>query len=280
MYQGVGLAKVNLSLELVGKRADGYHELASVMQTVSLCDVVELEPAAGIGLECDLPGLAADGSNLAWRAAELMCREYGLPGAMIRLHKEIPLGGGLAGGSSDGAQVLLGMNQVYGLGLEPAELVPLALELGADVPFCLEGGTRLATGVGERLSPLAACPELRLVLVNPGFAVDTAGVYRQYDQMPLQKPAGMTERMVRALAAGSPALIRESLYNGLEPAAFALFPKLWEIKEELSGLGLAALLCGSGATVMGLAADKKRAAIAAEALRGKYPFVQAVTTRQ
>lgn len=280
MYQGVGLAKVNLSLELVGKRADGYHELASVMQTVSLCDVVELEPAEGIGLECDLPGLAVDGSNLAWRATELMCREYGLPGARIRLHKEIPLGGGLAGGSTDGAQVLLGMNQVYGLGLTTAELVPLALELGADVPFCLEGGTQLAAGVGERLSPLAACPELRLVLVNPGFAVDTGQVYRQYDLMPLQKPAGMTERMVRALAAGSPALIQESLYNGLEPAAFTLFPKLWEIKEELSGLGLAALLCGSGATVLGVAADKKRAAIAAEALRGKYPFVQAVTTRQ
>ncbi len=289
MYQGVGLAKINLSLGLTGRRADGYHELASVMQTVSLGDVVEVERTSqecGIELACDCPGLALDGSNLAWRAAALLLEEFKPGGGVrIRLHKEIPLGGGLAGGSTDAAQVLLGVNELFGLGLAPAELAAYAVRLGADVPFCLTGGTQLARGIGEELERLPDCPELRLVLVNPGFGVDTGAVYRQYDRMPEQAAdaAARSEEMVammrEALAAGDPAMIRRCLYNGLEPAAFALFPELAAIRTELAGLGLAALLCGSGATVMGIAADKKRAAVAADALAGKYPFVCAVTTR-
>ena len=117
------------------------------------------------------------------------------------------------------------------------------------------------------------------MLVNPGFAVDTAAVYQQYDRQPVNVEAGAAEAMLQALQQGSPAAIRASLYNALEAPAFKLFPQLAAIKAELQALGLAALLCGSGATVLGIAADKKRAAIAAEALYGKYPFVQAVTTR-
>lgn len=280
MYQGIAAAKINLTLAVLGRRPDGYHLLESVMQTLSLCDVVEVELAAQTSLSCDLPGLSCAEDNLAWRAWALMQQEFALDaGLKINLRKQIPLGGGLAGGSSNAAQVLLAVNELFELKLSVEQLLALAVRLGADVPFCLAGGTALASGIGEQLRQLPPCPELRLVLVNPGFAVDTAAVYQQYDRQSVNVEAGAAEAMLQALQQGSPAAIRASLYNALEAPAFQLFPQLAAIKAELQALGLSALLCGSGATVLGIAADKKKAAIAAEALYGKYPFVQAVTTR-
>lgn len=281
MYQGIAAAKINLTLAVLGRRPDGYHLLESVMQTLSLCDVVEAELAAETSLSCDFPGLSCGEDNLAWQAWSLLRREFALDaGLKITLRKQIPLGGGLAGGSSDAAQVLLAANELFELKLSAEQLVALAARLGADVPFCLAGGTALASGIGEQLRQLPPCPELRLVLVNPGFAVDTAAVYQQYDQSGAEsRQTEAAEAMLQALEHGNPAAIRASLYNALEEPAFQLFPQLAAIKAELQDLGLAALLCGSGATVLGIAADKKRAAIAAAALQGKYPFVQAVTTR-
>lgn len=285
MYQGIAAAKINLTLQVQGRRPDGYHLLESVMQSLSLCDIVEVSEAEQTSLCCDWPNLACDRENLAWRAWELMQREFSLSGGIqIKLHKQIPLGGGLAGGSSDAAQVLLAVNDIYKLNLTPERLISLAVQLGADVPFCLFGGTLLAQGVGEKLQSLAVCPELRLVLVNPGFEVDTKAVYKQYDKNKLNSVITETnenaaEKMLQALQAGNPVQIRAALCNDLEVPSFQLFPKLAAIKAEMTGLGLASLLCGSGATVFGIATDKKRAAVAAEALRGKYPFVCAVTTR-
>lgn len=278
-YQGIAPAKINLSLDLLGRRADGYHLLRSVMQTVSLCDVVEVELAKTTVVTATDANLPCDETNLAWRAYQLMREEFKLDaGVNIRLAKQIPLCGGLAGGSTNAAQVLLAVNELFALDLSMAKLQELGVRLGADVPFCLAGGTALAEGVGERLSPLEPCPELRLVLVNPGFAAFTTEVYRKYDAL---APAATdhTAAMLAALAAGSPFAVAEALGNALEPAAFALHPKLAALKAALADLGLAALLCGSGATVMGIARDKKQAAIAAETLSGKYPFVRAVTTR-
>lgn len=279
-YQGLAFAKVNLTLDIVGVRPDGYHLLESVMQSLSLCDVVEARPAAETTLTCDMPGLACDESNLALRAWRLMQQEFSLDGGMdIVLHKEIPLGGGLGGGSADAAQVLLAVNELYALGLSYQRLIELAARLGADVPFCLYGGTALAEGIGEKLTPLGGCPELRLVLVNPGIAVATPQVYRQYDAMgitPAQGGSPHTEAMRQALASGSPSAVGGALYNALEQPAFAVCPELAAIKAELADMGLAALLCGSGATVMGIARDKKQAAVAEARLTGKYPFVCAV----
>ncbi len=287
MYQGIAAAKVNLTLDVKGRRPDGYHFLESVMQTLSLCDIVEVEPAARTTLSCDMPELSCAEDNLAWRAWALLQKEYNLDaGVKITLHKQIPLGGGLAGGSSNAAQVLLAVNEIFALKLPPAKLIELAAQLGADVPFCLQGGTALACGIGEELQPQSPCPELRLVLVNPGFAVNTASVYAQYDlnnNAPEDRVGGKysasTQSMLKALQYGDPAQIRENLFNVLEPPAFQLFPPLAALKQELTALGLSALLCGSGATVMGIAADKKRAAIAADKLQGKYPFVRAVTSQ-
>lgn len=277
-YQGIAAAKLNLSLDVLGKRADGYHELKSVMQTLSICDVVEAELARETKVTATDTALACDESNLAWRAYQLMRDEFGLDaGLAIRLEKHIPLGGGLAGGSTDAAQVLLAVNELFQLALPQERLLALAQKLGADVPFCLLGGTALAGGVGEQLQPLERSPELRLVLVNPGFAVPTADVYRCFDTLP-PTLTNYTDGVLQALAAGSPLALRGAVGNALEPPAFQLYPALSQLAAELADLGLTPLLCGSGATLAGIARDKKQAAIAADALSGKYPFVRAVTT--
>lgn len=277
-YQGIAAAKLNLSLDVLGKRADGYHELKSVMQTLSIGDVVEAELSLETKVTATDQALACDESNLAWRAYQLMHEEFRLDaGLTIRLEKHIPLGGGLAGGSSDAAQVLLAVNELFQLNLSQERLLALALKLGADVPFCLVGGTALATGTGGEIQPLDPCPELRLVLVNPGFVVPTADVYNRLDELSLM-PTAYTDGVLQALAAGSPMSLRAAVGNGLEPAAFQLYRELAKLADELADLGLTPLLCGSGATLAGIACDKKQAAIAADALSGKYPFVHAVTT--
>lgn len=278
VYQALAPAKINLSLDIVGRRPDGYHLLKSVMQTLSLADVVEVALAQQTTVQATDAALPCDESNLAWRAYKLLADEFGLDaGVAVKLTKQIPLGGGMAGGSTDAAQVLLAVNELFALGLTADELRKRAVKLGADVPFCIGGGTALAEGIGELITPLDPCPELRLVLVNPGFAVPTPAVYARLDNIPAV-PTDYTAAVLAALQTGSPRAVAAALGNALEPAAFALYPKLAALKAELAALGLAPLLCGSGATVFAVAADKKRAAIAADALSGKYPFVCAVTS--
>ncbi len=278
VYQALAPAKINLSLDIVGRRPDGYHLLKSVMQTLSLADVVEVALAQQTTVQATDAALPCDESNLAWRAYKLLADEFGLDaGVAVKLTKQIPLGGGMAGGSTDAAQVLLAVNELFALGLTADELRQRAVKLGADVPFCIGGGTALAEGIGELITPLDPCPELRLVLVNPGFAVPTPAVYARLDNIPAA-PTDYTAVVLAALQTGSPRAVAAALGNALEPAAFALYPKLAALKAELAALGLAPLLCGSGATVFAVAAEKKRAAIAADALSGKYPFVCAVTS--
>lgn len=278
VYQALAPAKINLSLDIVGRRPDGYHLLKSVMQTLSLADVVEVALAQQTTVQATDAALPCDESNLAWRAYKLLADEFGLDaGVAVKLTKQIPLGGGMAGGSTDAAQVLLAVNELFALGLTADELRQRAVKLGADVPFCIGGGTALAEGIGELITLLDPCPELRLVLVNPGFAVPTPAVYARLDNIPAA-PTDYTAAVLAALQTGSPRAVAAALGNALEPAAFALYPQLAALKAELAALGLAPLLCGSGATVFAVAADKKRAAIAADALSGKYPFVCAVTS--
>lgn len=278
VYQALAPAKINLSLDIVGRRPDGYHLLKSVMQTLSLADVVEVALAQQTTVRATDAALPCDESNLAWRAYKLLADEFGLDaGVAVKLTKQIPLGGGMAGGSTDAAQVMLAVNELFALGLTADELRRRAVKLGADVPFCIDGGTALAEGIGELITPLDPCPELRLVLVNPGFAVPTPAVYARLDNM-AAAPIDYTAAVLAALQTGSPRAVAAALGNALEPAAFALYPQLAALKAELAALGLAPLLCGSGATVFAVAADKKRAAIAADALSGKYPFVCAVTS--
>jgi 4-diphosphocytidyl-2-C-methyl-D-erythritol kinase len=182
-------AKINLHLEVLGLRADGYHELAMVMQSIDLLDALELTSCAdgAIALTCDRPDLPTDGSNLVVRAAELLRERAGRPelGARIRLRKRIPVGAGLAGGSSDAAAALVGLNALWNLGFGTAELHALATRLGSDVPFCLEGGTQLCFGRGERLEPVPVdhAPGLALLLIkHPGASVSTPWAYARCRQ--------------------------------------------------------------------------------------------------
>jgi len=175
-------AKINLHLEVLGLRPDGFHELAMVMQTIELFDVLRLAPTADgrIALHCDHPDLPTDGSNLIVRAAELLRSRSGLPelGVQMHLRKRIPIGAGLAGGSSNGAAALFGLNALWGLGYSPGELEAMAAELGSDMPYCLAGGTQLCFGRGERLEPLpAAQPMAVLLLKHPAASVSTPWAY-------------------------------------------------------------------------------------------------------
>lgn len=267
-------AKVNLGLAVLGRRPDGYHELRTVFQAVGLCDRLALRRVArGVRVRCPaLPGLGP--ANLAHRAAELFLRETGVRGGMaIDLEKRIPAGGGLGGGSSDAAAVLLGASQLFGLRPPRERLLSWAAQLGSDVPFFVLGGAALGAGRGERLEPLPALPGRPAVLVlAPPEPLATAAVYARLD------PAASTARR-RALAillarwrAGDVAGVGRALFNDLEAPAFSLAPGLASAKRALREAGAAgALLSGSGSCVFGLFPGPAEARRAAAALRGRLP---------
>ncbi len=281
-YENLAPAKINLSLDIVGKLENGYHLLESVMQTIDLADVVLVEESPKTEIFCNHPTLATDSSNLAYKAYAAMAAEFGIDaGVKITIDKHIPLAGGMAGGSTNAAQVILGINEVFNLKATPEKLAEIALGLGADVPFCLTGGTQFAQGVGEKLQRLNNVPELRLLVLNLGFPVPTAEVFQALN-MPtggvvLRNPK--TTAMLAAIEDMNPFAISENLFNTLEEPAFRLYPQLAKLKYDLSQMGLAPLLSGSGGTVFAIAPDKKRAARAYDLLAGKYPLVKQATTR-
>ena len=255
-------AKINLALDILGKRPDGFHEVAMIMQAVGLHDTVELTGNDGdISLVCDRKELPCDRSNLAFRAAELLRQECGVTlGVHIALTKRIPLAAGLAGGSSDAAAVLKGLNVLWNLKLSPQELESLSARLGSDVPFCLWGGTALATGRGEILAPLADFAGHGVVLANPPFQVATAWVYKNYrpdTAFPHPDITGMREsiqcRDYKAVAGG--------LGNMLESVTMPAHPRIAEMKDAFYQAGASAvLMSGSGPTVFALTPDRESAA--------------------
>lgn len=260
-------AKINLTLDVLGRRPDGYHEVAMVMQSVSLCDRVRLTPAADISLTVNRPELAADATNLAWRAAALL-RDYAgvTVGVHIQLEKVIPVAAGLAGGSTDAAAVLKGLNSLWRLGLTTAELARLGARLGSDVPFCVYGGTMLATGRGEQVTALPPLPPCWVVLATPSVSVSTAWVYRHFQpQAVTARPD--TDGMIAALRAGDFAAVATRLANVLESVTIPAYPQVRELKQLLQELGMAALMSGSGPTVFGLTRERERARLAWQRLR-------------
>ena len=268
-------AKINWGLDIVGKRADGYHLLRSLMQSVSLFDEVSLRAGVCDGCRCE-PALPDGGDNLALRAWLLLKAELGVKdGLDIRIRKRIPVAGGLAGGSTDAAAVLLGANRLFGLGLDLAALCRIGLKLGADLPFCLTGGLALVEGIGEQVTPLAASHTYHLLLANPGCAVSTAAVYRGFS---LDKAGAHPNigALRQALLAGDAPGIARHRGNMLEPPAFALQPEIAALKQRCITLGLPALMSGSGGSVWALARDEAQAVYGAETLRREYPFACAV----
>lgn len=263
-------AKVNLGLEVLGRRADGYHELRSLLCAVDLADQVTLEATAeGIVVECDAFGVPAGPDNLAWRAAELFRREVpGDGGVRIRIRKAIPVAAGLGGGSADAAAVLVGLGPLWGVRLSRARLHGLAVLLGMDVPFFLGAGPAVASGRGDRLRRLSSSRTVPLVVVNPGVPLATREVYGRLQASDFSSGARV-RALVAAWPAGAAAMARR-VVNGLERPASTLWPGLADVKAALLDAGcLAAVMSGSGATVVGLAASHAAASRIRRTLVGR-----------
>jgi 4-diphosphocytidyl-2-C-methyl-D-erythritol kinase len=247
-------AKVNLGLEVLGRRADGYHELRSVMWAIELADRVTVAASGvSIALECVAPDVPRTPDNLAWRAAEVVRREMrSTAGFRIRIDKRIPVAAGLGGGSADAAAVLAASGYLQGKRLGVRRLGAMAVALGMDVPFFLGRSPALARGRGEELQPVKASGDLSLVLANPGFPLATRAVYAELD--PRDYGDGRrVDALVTALRRGSGA-VADTVTNGLERAAARLWPGLTEVKATLLEAGcLAAVMSGSGPTVIGIA---------------------------
>lgn len=245
---------MNLVLEVLGKRDDGYHELSTVLQAVDLFDRLVLEEDKALALRTSDPELPTDEANLVVRAARLLREAAGVSrGARITLEKQIPVAAGLGGGSSDAAATLWGLNRLWGLGWGRERLAGLAAQLGMDVPFFLRGGRALATGRGERLRALPPAPALSLVLVKPNFPLSTREVYGRVP--PGWRDDGKrTGTLVRALASRDSSRVATSLYNALEAVVEPAYPEIARIKRALLGAGaLGSVMSGSGPTVLGLA---------------------------
>ncbi|MBI4610817.1 MAG: 4-(cytidine 5'-diphospho)-2-C-methyl-D-erythritol kinase [Candidatus Rokubacteria bacterium] len=247
-------AKVNLALEVLGKRQDGYHELVTLLQAVDLSDRLVIEEADALSLKTNDPGIPTDDGNLVVRSARLLQAVAGIPkGAQIALEKRIPIAAGLGGGSSDAAATLWGLNRLWGLRWPSRRLVELATRVGMDVPFFLTGGRALATGRGEILKPLPAAPALSLVLVYPNFPLSTREVYGRVPP-DLTTDGSRTKELIGALATRSAARAAAHLYNSLEAVVEPIYPALARIKAALLGAGaLGAVMSGSGPTVVGVA---------------------------
>lgn len=271
-------AKINWSLDVLGRRADGYHLLKMIMQRISLFDTVTVSIGAVDALSCD-GNLPQDERNLAFRAWLLLKKELGLKDCLqIKVEKQIPAAAGLGGGSADAAAVLLAANRLLKLGLKGEELAPLALSLGADVPFCLLGGAALAEGIGEILTPLPGLPAYHLVVANPGIGVSTPEIFRAFDAIQPPPPPIDTEGLLKALKAGDIPAIGGLLANHLEWATLKKYPVVAKLKEDMSAAGLYPLMSGSGASVFGLAVGAEEAEAAAERLAAAWPLVYQVHT--
>lgn len=262
-------AKVNLTLAVGEKRPDGYHEVVSVMQRISLCDTLTAEQTReGITLTCSDPALPSGEENLAHRAASLFFRETGIAGgAALTLEKRIPSQAGLGGGSSDAASALLALRKLYAPALPDTELETMAAALGSDVPFFIHGGTQLATGRGEVLSPLPPLTDGWFVIVKPTESFSTPAMYRRLDELPpaCTPPLPPLQDGLPALASG--------LFNRFE-AAIPAGSAVWDIKARLAAYGaLASLLSGSGSAVFGLFDTETAARAAVEALRPAWPEI-------
>jgi 4-diphosphocytidyl-2-C-methyl-D-erythritol kinase len=249
-------AKVNYALEVRGLRGDGYHEISSVLQSVSLADELEIERSRGgfeLSFEPEGVEIGPVEENTVYKAWALLWETSGheLP-TRIRLHKKIPAGAGLGGGSADAAAVLVGMNELFDLGLDAEQLRKIGARIGADVPFCLSGGTALAQGVGEILTPLPAPPAHRLLIAKPERGADTGGIYRTYNERDSGGIAS-ADQVVAALRSGNLTELAGALGNDLEPVTTGLVPEVAAHKREMLRAGaLGAAMTGTGTAIYGI----------------------------
>ncbi len=262
-------AKINISLDVLYKRSDGYHEVEMVMQSISLADflILELTSSGQIDFECSHPLVPRDESNLIIKAAQKLREKNGkFKGVSIKLEKNIPLGSGLAGGSTDAAAVLTALNRLWDLNIKVEELMQIGGELGADIPFCLKGGTCLAKGKGELLTQLSPLPPQWVLLLVFPFSVSTKDVYGAFKLKEAKKRPD-TQKIIQALNDGQVHKIKECSANVLESVTLLEYPAVAERKRELIEKGLSGvLMTGSGPTLFCLSSDKNELETAAKSL--------------
>ena len=270
-------AKINLTLDVLGKRPDGYHDIQSVMQTISIRDDVEVEvgTAKPWTLSCDKEDVPQDSSNLAWKAAEMFCRaaKRDPEGVAIRITKRIPTQAGLGGGSADAAAVLRALNRHYDYPFSIYALAELGAEVGSDVPFCTLGGTVLCQGRGERLRKLPDLPETLFVVCKPDFPVSTPELYRRLDETAIARRPDHTA-MEAAIVQGDVGAIAGQLCNVFEPAVTEKHLELNYIKSLMNSYGaLGFAMSGSGPSVYAIAPSFEYAAVICTMLKDNYPQV-------
>lgn len=251
-------AKVNLSLDVLGKRENGYHELSMIMQEISLKDIVTLKEVNNnnnnnIEIKCNRKEVPTDERNIVYNAFKLMSKKYNIDKSIsIYIEKNIPISGGLAGGSTDAAAVLKGLNQLWNLGLTKEELMKIGVEIGADVPFCIMGGTALSEGIGEKLTPIAPFKDKLLLLVNPDIEVSTEYVYKNLDLKKLVDRPDI-KSIISFIEQDDIEGLSRNMKNVLESVTIKKHSEIAEIKESLINFGaLGSLMSGSGATVFGI----------------------------
>lgn len=259
-------AKINLTLDVLGRRENGYHDIRMIMQTVSLFDLIITDKTDGqITVSTNLKYLPNNNKNIAYKAAEAFFARTGIKGgAKIMIHKNIPVAAGLAGGSGNCAATLTALNMLYGLPLSDGELYEIGASLGADVPYCFKGGTQMAEGIGEILTPLPPMPDAYVLLVKPPVSVSTGAIYEQIDSAPLDiRPD--TDTVISAIKNGDVQGVANNLCNVMEAVTAKMYPIIGGIKQKMLMNGaLGAVMSGSGPTVFGIFDDFKKAKASAD----------------
>ncbi len=275
-------AKINLTLDVLNRRQDGYHDIKMIMQTVSLFDLILVDRTSdsGISVATNLRYLPNNDKNIAYKAAEAFLQKTGADGgAKIMIHKNIPVAAGLAGGSGNCAAVLTSMNMLHGNILTDAELYAIGASLGADVPYCFNGGTQIAEGIGEILTPLDAMPDAYILLVKPQINVATAAIYEQIDSAPISMRPD-TEAMQRALSEHDINGISQNLCNVMEAVTEKMYPIVGGIKQKMMMNGaLGAVMSGSGPTVFGIFDDFRTAKTSADSFSMQFKDVFLTRTK-
>mgnify|MGYP000615359018 CR=1 FL=1 len=256
------LAKINLGLDVVRRREDGYHEVRMIMQTIHLYDLLEIQKIRepGIQIVSNLSFLPVNENNLVYKAARLLQEEFALTdGISVKLTKRIPVAAGMAGGSTDAAAMLYAMNQLYDLGLSRRELMKRGVQIGADVPYCLMRGTALAEGIGEKLTPLPPMPKCQILIAKPPISVSTKMVYEKLDSCEIKEHPDI-DGILDGLKNQDLEQVAASLGNVLEKVTVEAYPVIAQIKECMMEAGaLGAMMSGSGPTVFGIFRDRRTA---------------------
>lgn len=268
-FQIKAYGKINLGLDVVRKLPNGYHEVKMVMQTVGIYDELTFEKAEeGIEITTDSPELPTDGDNLVYRAARLMKDRYHIQeGIRIHLQKNIPIAAGMAGGSTDAAATMKGISRLFGLEVGLLELMRIGVEIGADVPYCVIGGTALAEGIGEKLTPLELAPECFVVVAKPDISVSTKYVYEHLDLDRIERHPDI-DGMVEAIGMGSLQGILDRMENVLETVTIPAYPVIDALKQRMRELGAVnSLMSGSGPTVFGIFLERRAAEVALDQLQ-------------